>query len=31
MATASQADKDWIVEERGDYRFPPGLKRNVPL
>jgi cytochrome P450 len=31
MATASQTDKHWIVEERGDYRFPPGLKLNLPL
>ncbi len=31
MATASQVDKHWIVEERGNYRFPPGLKRNLPF
>jgi cytochrome P450 len=31
MATASQLDHHWIVEERGGYRFPPGLKRNLPL
>ena len=22
---------NWIVEERGGYRFPPGLKLNLPL
>jgi cytochrome P450 len=22
---------DWIVEERGDYRYPPGLKMNLPF
>lgn len=26
-----QADKEWIVEARGRYRFPPGLKRNLPF
>jgi cytochrome P450 len=31
MATPSQVDKHWTVEERGDYRLPPGLKRNLPL
>jgi cytochrome P450 len=31
MATVSEVDKHWIVEERGDYRFPPGLKLNLPL
>ena len=24
-------DKEWIVEERGKFRFPPGLKRNLPF
>ncbi len=23
--------RGWVVEERGGYRFPPGLKRNLPL
>jgi cytochrome P450 len=23
--------QNWIVEERGGYRFPPGLKLNLPL
>ena len=31
MATPSQVDKHWTVEEHGDYCFPPGLKRNLPL
>ncbi|MGC1294231.1 MAG: cytochrome P450, partial [Alloacidobacterium sp.] len=31
MATAPQVDNRWPVEERGGYRFPPGLKRNLPL
>lgn len=31
MATASQVENGWIVEERGGYRFPPGLKRNLPF
>src|ERR1700744_3584692 len=31
MATPSQVDKHWIVAARGAYRFPPGLKRNLPL
>ena len=22
---------EWVVEERSGYRFPPGLKRNLPL
>jgi len=29
VATASQVENGWIVEERGGYRFPPGLKRNL--
>jgi cytochrome P450 len=24
-------DSNWVVEERGGYRFPPGLKLNLPL
>jgi cytochrome P450 len=31
VATASQIENGWIVEERGKYRFPPGLKRNLPF
>jgi cytochrome P450 len=31
VATAPQVDNRWPVEERGGYRFPPGLKRNLPL
>src|ERR1700761_2267726 len=31
MATPSQVDKHRTVEERGGYRFPPGLKRNLPF
>ena len=31
MATASHIDNQWPVEERGGYRFPPGLRRNLPL
>ena len=31
MATASQIENGWVVEERGGYRFPPGLKRNLPF
>ena len=31
MATAPQVDNQWPVEERGGYRFPPGLKRNLPF
>lgn len=31
MATASQVENGWIVEERNGYRFPPGLKRNLPF
>jgi cytochrome P450 len=29
VVTASQIENGWIVEERGGYRFPPGLKRNL--
>jgi len=31
MATVSQVDNRWPIEERGRYRFPPGLKRNLPF
>jgi cytochrome P450 len=31
VATASQVENGWVVEERGGYRFPPGLKRNLPF
>ncbi|HMD19945.1 MAG TPA: cytochrome P450, partial [Alloacidobacterium sp.] len=31
MATASQVENGWVVEERGGYRYPPGLKRNLPF
>jgi cytochrome P450 len=31
VATASQIENGWVVEERGGYRFPPGLKRNLPF
>jgi cytochrome P450 len=31
VATAQQVENRWPVEERGGYRFPPGLKRNLPL
>ena len=36
MATTWQtrdesAAPDWIVEERGGYRYPPGLKMNLPF
>jgi cytochrome P450 len=31
VATASQVENGWIVEERDGYRFPPGLKRNLPF
>src|SRR5580698_11338068 len=31
MATVSQVENGWVVEERGGYRFPPGLKRNLPF
>lgn len=31
MATVPQVENSWIVEERGGYRFPPGLKRNLPF
>jgi cytochrome P450 len=31
LATASQVENGWIVEERNGYRFPPGLKRNLPF
>lgn len=31
MATASQVEHSSTVEERGGYRFPPGLKRNLPF
>src|SRR5271156_296404 len=33
MATSWQTrnEKDFIVEERGGYRYPPGLKLNLPL
>jgi cytochrome P450 len=32
MATTTPAGAPrWIVEERGGYRFPPGLKRNLPF
>jgi cytochrome P450 len=33
MATTWQTrdEKDWIVEERDGYRYPPGLKLNLPL
>lgn len=25
------SQQNWIVEERGSYRFPPGLERNLPF
>ncbi len=31
MATTCQTVPDWTVIERGGYRFPPGLKRNLPF
>jgi len=31
VATTPQVDNRWPVEERGGYRFPPGLKRNLPF
>lgn len=31
MVTTLQAETNWVVEERGEYRFPPGLKRNLPF
>jgi len=31
MVTAPQSEENWIVESRGGYRFPPGLKRNLPF
>ncbi|QNI34374.1 cytochrome P450 [Alloacidobacterium dinghuense] len=31
MVTASQVDNRFPVEERGSYRFPPGLRRNLPF
>lgn len=31
VATASQVEHSSTVEERGGYRFPPGLKRNLPF
>lgn len=31
MATVSQIDRSLHVEQRGAYRFPPGLKRNLPF
>jgi cytochrome P450 len=31
VVTASQLDARWPIEERGGYRFPPGLKRNLPF
>jgi cytochrome P450 len=31
MATSPQAETHRMVEARGGFRFPPGLKRNLPL
>jgi cytochrome P450 len=31
VATTSQIEGRWKIEERGGYRFPPGLKRNLPF
>ena len=31
MTTASQVENEWIIEERDGYRFPPGLRRNLPF
>ncbi|WP_254062514.1 cytochrome P450 [Acidobacterium sp. S8] len=31
MATASQIENRPVIEVRGGYRLPPGLKRNLPL
>lgn len=31
MVSAPQSEADWIVETRGGYRFPPGLKSNLPF
>ena len=30
MSTVAETS-NWVVEERGNYRFPPGLKLNLPL
>jgi cytochrome P450 len=30
VSTVSETS-NWVVEEHGKYRFPPGLKRNLPL
>lgn len=31
MPTTLKAAPEWTVVKRGPYRFPPGLKRNLPL
>jgi len=31
VATVSQIENNYIVEERDGYRFPPGLRRNLPF
>jgi cytochrome P450 len=31
MATQAETQRQWVVVERDGYRFPPGLKRNLPF